>query len=155
MSNPAHKLDLANEQTANLAEELRISIGRLNRRLREAGNFGEFTLSQTKVLAHLERAGPATVTALAEAEGMRPQSMSSIVAALKAAGMVAGSPDPQDGRQTVLSLTDKCRRTVAAARAAKQDWLFRALQSKLSPAEQQKLAAAVTLLDRLIEQPSN
>jgi DNA-binding MarR family transcriptional regulator len=92
-----------------------------------------------------------TVTALAEAEGMRPQSMSGLVSVLKAEGMVEGMPDPNDGRQTVLSLTDKCRKTVAAARAAKQDWLFRAMQSKLTPAEQQKLAAAIALLDRLIE----
>jgi DNA-binding MarR family transcriptional regulator len=144
MSNPA-------AQTTSLAEALRGTIGKLNRRLREAGNFGEFTLSQSKVLVHLERSGPATVTALAEAEGMRPQSMSGIVSALKAAGMIEGNPDPGDGRQTVLSLTDKCRSTVAAARAAKQDWLFRALQSKLTPAEQQQLSGAVALLDRLIE----
>jgi len=136
---------------AALAAELRVSIGKLNRRLREAGNFGDFTLSQSKVLIHLERNGPMTVTALAEAEGMRPQSMSGLVSALKAAGMVEGTPDPNDGRQTVLDLTAKCRKTVAAARAAKQDWLFRAVQSRLSPAEQQKLAGAVALLDRLIE----
>jgi DNA-binding MarR family transcriptional regulator len=136
---------------ATIAAELRVSIGKLNRRLREAGNFGDFTLSQSKVLIHLERSGPMTVTALAEAEGMRPQSMSGLVSALKAAGMVEGTPDPNDGRQTVLSLTAKCRKTVAAARAAKQDWLFRAMQARLSPAEQQKLAGAIALLDRLIE----
>jgi DNA-binding MarR family transcriptional regulator len=136
---------------AVIAAELRVSIGRLNRRLREEGKFGDFTLSQSKVLIHLERNGPMTVTALAEAEGMRPQSMSGLVSVLKAEGMVEGMPDPNDGRQTVLSLTDKCRKTVAAARAAKQDWLFRAMQSKLTPAEQQKLAAAIALLDRLIE----
>jgi len=151
MSNLAQKPDPATEAAADLAGQLRLTISKLNRRLREEGNFGDFTLSQSKVLIHLERSGPATVTALAEAEGMRPQSMSGIVAALKAAGMVEGSPDPNDGRQTVLSLTDKCRKTVAAARAAKQDWLFRALQSKLSLAEHQKLAAAVALLNRLIE----
>jgi DNA-binding MarR family transcriptional regulator len=151
MTNAARKPDPAAEATAALAEQLRSAIGRLNRRLREEGNFGDFTLSQSKVLIHLERNGPMTVTALAEAEGMRPQSMSGLVSTLRSAGMVEGTPDPNDGRSTVLSLTDKCRRTVAAARAAKADWLFRTLQSKLTPAEQQKLAAATLLLDRLIE----
>ena len=151
MSSPARKPDPAAEPTSSLAEALRGSISRLNRRLREAGNFGDFTLSQSKVLLHLERSGPATVTALADAEGMRPQSMSGIVSALKAAGMIEGSPDPADGRQTVLSLTDKCRKTVATARAAKQDWLVHVLQQKLTPAEQQKVAGAIALLDRLIE----
>jgi DNA-binding MarR family transcriptional regulator len=151
MSNAARKPDPDTETAASIAAELRVTISRLNRRLREEGNFGDFTLSQSKVLIHLERNGPMTVTALAEAEGMRPQSMSGLVSTLKAAGMVEGTPDPNDGRQTVLDLTDKCRKTVATARAAKQDWLFRAMQSKLTPAEQTKLAGAIALLDRLIE----
>ena len=151
MSNAVRKLDPATEQAAALAEQLRGTISRVNRRLREEGNFGDFTLSQSKVLIQLERNGPMTVTALAETEGMRPQSMSGLVSALKAAGMVEGTPDPNDGRQTVLSLTDKCRRTVATARAAKQDWLFRTLQQKLTAAEQQKVAGAIALLDRLLE----
>ncbi|HEY4200281.1 MAG TPA: MarR family transcriptional regulator [Devosiaceae bacterium] len=147
MNTPAPKSELA----ASLAEQLRLTVSKLNRRLREEGNFGDFTHSQTKVLVRLERLGPVTVTTLAEAEGMRPQSMSGIISALRAAGWVEGTPDPNDGRQTVLSLTDKCRTTVAAARAAKQDWLFRALQQKLTPAEQQMLSGAVALLERLIE----
>jgi DNA-binding MarR family transcriptional regulator len=151
MSNPDRKADASPAPAARLAEQLRLTIGKLNRRLREEGNFGDLTLSQSKVLLRLERGGPATVTVLAEAEGIRPQSMSGIVAALKAAGMVEGRPDPGDGRQTVLSLTAKCRRAAAAARAAKQDWLFRALQQKLTAAEQQRLAGAVALLERLIE----
>ncbi len=151
MSNLARKPDPATDAAYALAEQLRGSVGRLNRRLREQGNFGDITLAQSKALVQLERSGPMTVTALAEAEGMRPQSMSGLVTALKAVGMIDGTPDPNDGRQTVLSLSDKCRRTIAEARAAKQDWLFRALQSKLSPAEQQKLAALLPLLDRLLE----
>jgi len=151
MTNLARQSDPETDATAALAEHLRGTIGRLNRRLREQGNFGDFTLSQSKVLMQLESSGPLTVTALAEREGMRPQSMSSLVSALKSAGMVEGAPDPDDGRQIVLSLTDKCRRTVAAARAAKADWLFRALQHKLTPAEQQKLSGAIALLDRLLE----
>jgi DNA-binding MarR family transcriptional regulator len=151
MSSVVRKSDPATVQAAALAEQLRGTISRVNRRLREEGNFGDFTLSQSKVLIQLERNGPMTVTGLAETEGMRPQSMSGLVSALKAAGMVEGTPDPNDGRQTVLSLTDKCRRTLAIARAAKQDWLFRAVQQKLTGAEQQELGAAVKLLDRLLE----
>ena len=40
---------------------------------------------------------------------MRPQSMSTAIAALEAAGLVRGAPDPDDGRQTIMSLTDSCR----------------------------------------------
>ena len=43
---------------------------------------------------------------LACAEGMRPQSMNTVIADLDAAGLIRGAPDPADGRRTVISLTD-------------------------------------------------
>jgi DNA-binding MarR family transcriptional regulator len=132
-----------------LAVDLRVVIGQLRRRLREQASFGDLTFSQTSVLSRLDREGPATVTSLARAEGMRPQSMGATVSALQAAGLVSGSPDPKDGRQTILSLTPTCQEWLKAGRAAREDWLFRTIQSKLSPAEQEELASAVELLKRL------
>jgi DNA-binding MarR family transcriptional regulator len=134
-----------------LAAELRILIGRLKRRLREQAHLGDFTSSQSAALRHLHREGPATVTALAKAEGMRPQSMGAIVAVLEAAGLVSGAPDPDDGRQTILSLTDVCRERLAAGRAAREDWLLRAIEAHLTPSEQEQVAGAVALLKRLVE----
>ena len=83
---------------------------------------------------------------------MRPQSMATIIAALEAAGLVAGSPDPTDGRQTLLSLTDHCRQWLGRGRAARQDWLSRTIETRLSPEEQDRLIAAVPLLRRLLEE---
>jgi DNA-binding MarR family transcriptional regulator len=134
-----------------LAGELRVVVGQLRRRLREQAGSGDLTWSQTSVLSRLEREGPATVTSLARAEGMRPQSMGATVSALEAAGLVSGSPDPQDGRQTILSLTAACREWIKVSRAAKEDWLFQAIQSKLSSEEQGELAKGVELLKRLAE----
>jgi DNA-binding MarR family transcriptional regulator len=134
-----------------LAGDLRVVISQLRRRLREQSSIGDLTWSQTSVLSRLEREGSATVSSLARAEGMRPQSMGATVSALEAAGLVNGSPDPEDGRQTILSLTPACREWIKAARAAKEDWLFRAIQSKLSPEEQGELAKGVELLKRLAE----
>jgi DNA-binding MarR family transcriptional regulator len=134
-----------------LAVELRSTISKIIRRLREQAPSGELTWSQQKVLLRLEKDGPATVTALAQAEGVRPQSMGATVAVLRDAGLVVGSPDPSDGRQTVLSLTEACRAQFKANRAAKEDWLNRAIQTKLSAAEQGELATALRLLNRLLE----
>jgi DNA-binding MarR family transcriptional regulator len=134
-----------------LAGELRVLLGRLKRRLQEQASAGDFTPSQLAVLRHLEREGPATVTTLARTEGVRPQSMGATVAVLEAAGLVRGAPDPADGRQTILSLTATVREKFKASRAARQDWLFRAIRAKLAPAEQETLAAAVELLKRLVE----
>jgi len=99
----------------------------------------------------LESEGSATTSALARAEGMRPQSMGAVVAALEAAGLIAGTPAPADGRQTILALTDPCRDWLAQRRAARQDWLARTLEARLSPEELDQLAAAIPLLQRLIQ----
>jgi len=138
-------------QLAALAGELRVVIGKLIRRAREQSNAGDFTNAQKSVLLRLERDGPATVSMLARAEGVRPQSMRITVAALEAAGAVSGKPDPQDGRQTFLSLTPAFAKILRNGRAAREDWLFRALQAQLAPREHEQLAAAVKLLSRLAD----
>lgn len=137
------------ERLAALAGELRISVGKLVRRLREQSQAGDFTSSQRSVLLRLERDGPATVSALARAESVRPQSMRITVAGLEAQGAVSGTPDPDDGRQTLIALTPAFRAKVKASRAAKEDWLLHALQSQLSAREQALLASAAKLLERL------
>ena len=64
---------------------------------------------------------------------------------------MSGKPDPKDGRQTFLSLTPSFLKIVRNGRAAKEDWLFRALQAQLAPREHEQLAAAVKLLSRLAD----
>lgn len=141
--------DRSNLNVLDLAGDLRTVIGKLRRRLREHGNFGELTPSQMSVLGRLERDGPATVSALARAEGMRQQSMGAIVSSLQTAGFVSGSADPNDRRQTILALTEASREWIKASRARREDWLCRVIQSQLSPAEQEGLAAAVEYLSRI------
>ncbi len=138
-------------RTSALAEDLRLLMGTLKRRLREQGQSEDLPPSQVAVLLRLEKHGPATVSALARSEGMRPQSMGAAIAVLEQAGLVRGAPDPDDGRQTIMSLTDACRERLRTGRAARQDWLSRAIAAKLSAKEQQELATAVQLLKRLVE----
>ncbi|HEY4446605.1 MAG TPA: MarR family transcriptional regulator [Steroidobacteraceae bacterium] len=134
-----------------LASELRVLIGKLKRRLREEAHSGDLTWSQTAVLSLLEREGPATVTTLAKAEGVRPQSMGATVSVLEEAGLVSGAPDPADGRQTMLSLTPACREMIQLSRAAREDWLFRAIRTKLAAREVEELATGIELLKRLVD----
>ena len=145
------QIDAEAARVAAVAGELRALIGKLRRRLREEAPPGDFTPSQLSVLARLDREGPATVTMLARAEAMRPQSMGAIVSALQAAGLVGGAPDPSDGRQIILSLTALARETIDASRAAREDWLFRTIRAKLTPDEQKELARGVELLKCLVE----
>lgn len=141
----------ASDRAADLAAEFRVVLGKLKRRLREHANKGDLSLSQMAVLGYLDREGPSTVTALARAEGVRPQSMGATVAALEEAGLVSGAPHPADGRQIMLSLTATAREWIKASRAAREDWLSQAIRSHLSPAEQEELAKAAALLRRLVE----
>lgn len=138
-------------RTMALAGELRVLIGQLRRRLREQGSVGDLTGSQLAALRRLESEGPITVTMLARAEGMRPQSMGANVGVLEAAGLVSGTPDPKDGRQTVLSLTPKCREMIQAGRMAREDWLFRVLNTHFSQQEREELERATALLKRLAQ----
>ena len=106
---------------STLAAELRTVFRKLKLRLREHGGHSDLTLSQISVVLRLEKDGSATVSSLARAEGMRPQSMSAVVTPLQESGLVRGAPDPSDGRQTLMSLTPKCLKALQEGRTARQD----------------------------------
>jgi DNA-binding MarR family transcriptional regulator len=141
--------DAETRRISALAEQLRVSVRELKRRLLAQSDSGDLTGSQTAVLIRLERDGPATISALAKAEGMRPQSMGTNIAQLEAAGLVRGAPDPSDGRQTIVSVTPVFAEWIAAGRAARQGWLFEAIRKNLNATEQMQLAAALELLKRI------
>ena len=137
---------------SELAAELRATFGNLKRKVRQQGDQNDFTSSQIAVLLRLEKDGPATVSSLARAEGMRPQSMSAVIAPLEEMGFVAGVTDPNDGRKTLMSLTKACKKAIEDGRAARQDWLAQAIQQRLSPQEQKQVSSAIKLLARLTEE---
>lgn len=149
MSKPQNSIEIA--QLHAIAGDLRVLIGSLKRRLREETHIGDLTWSQVLVLTRIDREGPATVSTLARAEGVRPQSMGETISVLKEFGLVSGTPDPNDGRQTILSLTEACREWIQAARAAREDWLFRTISTQFNRVEQEQLATAVELLKRLVD----
>jgi DNA-binding MarR family transcriptional regulator len=132
--------------TSNLAHELRESIGRVIRRLRaEPGP----ALSLLVVLAGLDREGPASVSDLAAAQRMRPQSMAQTVKELEQAGLVTRRPDPADGRRAFVELTPAGRKTLDDSRAAREDWLALTLERELDATERAELRRALALLDRI------
>ncbi len=142
---------IAPERVAALATDLRAVFAQLKRCLRAHSNAGDLTPSQAAVVLLLERDGPATVSELSRVAGVRSQSMGATVAALEAAGYVAGAPDPGDGRRIILSLTEACRRWLAEGRAARSDWLSRTITERLDAGEQEDLERAVLLLRRLVD----
>jgi len=143
------------EIASELAAQIRTVLSRLKRRLREQGGRDDLTPSQVSVILRLEKDGAATVSDLARAEGMRPQSMSTIVTSLQDAGLVSGIPDSNDGRKTLMSLSKECEKLLKEGRAARQDWLTSVILQKLSSQEQQQLSATIELLSRLTEEGGN
>ncbi|MDN5757525.1 MAG: MarR family transcriptional regulator [Tomitella sp.] len=141
------------EDTLALAAGLRVAVSRLSRRLREQFRAGQFTPSHRAALGRIERAGPMTLTALARAEGIRPQSMGAIVDVLVTSGFVVAERDPADGRRRNLSLTRSGREWIRETRIRRDDWLYAALADTLTAEEQRRLAECLPLLERLVETP--
>ncbi|WP_420037403.1 MarR family transcriptional regulator [Streptomyces sp. cg28] len=134
-----------------VAADLATVVGRLSRRLRTASPDSLLTPTQRTVLARLDTEGPATTAALARSEYVKPQSMRLTLGALEERGFVARTPDPNDGRQSVVSITDDGRAILVAVRAAKHSWLAQAIDAEFDPAERRLVAEATVLLGRLVE----
>ena len=135
-------------QIASAASELRLVLGQLVRRLRREYTF---PVAQATVLSRLDREGPQTTSALAAAERVRPQSMAQTIAELAADELVARHPDPADGRQILIELTEQGRDRLHEERRRREGWLAEAIAAELTAEEQQVLIAAVPLLRRLSE----
>jgi DNA-binding MarR family transcriptional regulator len=132
-----------------VAAALRVSIGLLMRRLRQVQVEGELTLPENSALVRLDRGGPATPSALARLERISPQSMGATLAALEARGLIKRQPDPNDGRRTVMSVTEAGQQVLGDKRNARTEQLARALEVDFTTAELKQLMAAVPLLERL------
>ena len=133
---------------AQLAEQLRVAITRLNRRLRQTRPVGELTQNQLSVLASLEMAGAMTPRELSESERVQPPTMTKVLAKLEERGLVQRAPHPTDGRQVLLSATESGRAVLLEQRRVKAEWLTRRLAGLPAP-DREVLAQAAEILDRI------
>lgn len=130
------------------AHELQVAVMRLARRLRaERGDHG-LTLTQLAVLATLSRHGQMSPSDLASHERVQPPSMTRTINGLVDLGLVERSPDPDDGRQVRVDLTDEGRTLLAQDRAQREEWLSRQM-ADLTPEERATMKKAASILDRL------
>jgi DNA-binding MarR family transcriptional regulator len=137
-------------QTRNhsgLAEDLRISIARLSRRLRRQGSHS-LTITQYAALSAVNQQSSMTPRELAEHEKVQPPSMTRVIAALEERGLLERSAHPTDGRQVVLNLTDQGRALVKEERRRKEAWLSQRLR-ELTPEERAILRKAAPILQKI------
>ncbi|MBO2448932.1 MarR family transcriptional regulator [Actinomadura barringtoniae] len=133
---------------AETARELRLVVGRLVRRARGREDLPS---SQVAVIGYLDRDGSMSTSELAQLQRVRHQSMARTVGQLEDMGLVERRPHPQDGRKSLIVLTDAGREVIEAQRERRADWLAEAITAELSEAERERLAEAVGLLGRLAD----
>lgn len=135
----------------DLAPRLRMSVLRLARRLRQEAPEG-ITQSQLSVLAVLHRDGPTGIGALAAIERVKPPTVTRIVDHLEQRGLVSRAADPRDGRCVRVALTTSGTALVTGTRRRRDAYLAARLAT-LEPAERDRVANAVDVLEALLEDP--
>ena len=131
-----------------LASSLRLAVMRLARRMRAERPDSDLSLTQLSALAVLERQGPLTPRELAAAERIRPPSMTRVVAALEAAGLVIRTDHPSDGRQVLLATSPAGVALLREDRRRREAWLAQRL-GELDADDREVLQRAAAVLDRL------
>ncbi|MEU7057132.1 MarR family transcriptional regulator [Streptomyces sp. NPDC046197] len=139
------------DSAARAARDLRVVFSRLRRRIREVAQDDDLTPSQVSALTLVGKHGAATASALAQAEGVRPQSMAATLAALDQRGLIRRSPDPADGRRQLVTLTEAGRGRIEGDRQVREEWLARALEDGYTEDERRTLIEAFALLERLTQ----
>ncbi len=133
---------------APLANELRLAIHRLTRRLRQQHPTHDLTLTQISALAIIWREGPITAGELAVREQVRPPSITRVVDGLESAGVVIRKDNPADGRQVLVEITDEGVRRMESYVEAREAWLARQL-AELSTKDRETLHRAAVILNDL------
>jgi DNA-binding MarR family transcriptional regulator len=133
------------------ASQLRTAIVRTARVLRQdaAGEAG-LGPSAIAALATINRDGPLTPSELADVEHVKRPSMTRTLACLDREGLIERTPDPADGRSSLVSVSAAGRERLALLRRRKSAYLARRLRN-LDPDEVATLARAAEILERMRE----
>jgi DNA-binding MarR family transcriptional regulator len=132
----------------DVASALQKSIVIYLRRIRQRPVREELPAPEMTALVRLDL-GPATPSALAREEHITPQAMGVTVSALVRRGLAERHPDPDDGRLTIVSLTEAGRQVVRGKVSARSSQLAAALSERFTSEELQVLLAAAPLIERL------
>jgi len=138
---------------AELADRLHSLAIHLLRRVAAADQRAGVTGPRLSALSVLVLGGgPRTLGALAEAEHVRPPTMTRLIQAMEAEGLVARSPSPDDARATLIRATPAGARILRRARQRRLAAL-RGLLAGLGAGERRSVLGAVHLLERALAGP--
>src|SRR6185295_10656114 len=121
--------------------------------LREGLNDTRFSLTEGRVLYELAHRDPTTATALAAELDLDPGYLSRILRRFGEDGLVAKKRAPNDGRQSLIAITAKGRKAFAPLNKGSRDQVA-ALLERLAPAEQERVVAAMAMVENTLVPPS-
>lgn len=132
----------------HIAQSLHSAAIHLLRRLRLTDAASGLNSARLSALSVIVFSGPISLGRLAEAEQVRPPTMTRIVNALEARALVTKGSDTNDRRSIRLAATTKGKRLLLAARRHRTRALAQQTAS-LPPSEQRTLQAAISILNNL------
>ncbi len=106
---------------------------------------GELSSSQFEVLWYVAAAGSTPMEAIALHLGVKPPSVTALIAALERKGLVNRTRDLHDRRIVSVVLTPAAKRRLASIKKRKEQ-IFESLFSKLSASDRKELIRLLTLL---------
>jgi DNA-binding MarR family transcriptional regulator/N-acetylglutamate synthase-like GNAT family acetyltransferase len=117
--------------------------------LQEGWLNSSFSLTEARVLYELAHREKPTATVVCDSLELDPGYLSRILSAFEKRGLVEKTPSEDDGRQSLLALTDEGRRQFAPleARTIQQ---VSGMLSKLSENEQRQLIGAMQTIEELL-----
>jgi DNA-binding MarR family transcriptional regulator len=134
------------------AQDLRVAIGRVARRLRQlyaTERESAASFIELGILVHLEREGPASPSTLAAREGVTSQAIAGTVRELERRALVERTSGQTDRRRVAVAITDTGRELLMSREHAVVDAMVTALADGYTPAERRQLESAIPLLNRL------
>lgn len=134
------------------AVHLRMAIVRTARRLRQeaAAEASGLTPTSTSALAAIDVHGPLTPSELAAIERVKRPTMTRTLGCLEREGLIERTPDPADGRSSLIAINAAGRERLRRLRGRKNAYLARRMRG-LSAEEVETLERAAEILDRMRE----
>jgi DNA-binding MarR family transcriptional regulator len=144
---------LASTTEVDLANQLRIVMGKLSRRLREsdAATGTGLTPARISALLNVDRNGPIRLSGLAESEGLNPTMLSRMVADFVQQGIFHREWDDADRRAAWVRCTDEGHALAVSLRGHRTEVVESALAG-LPDADRRRIENAVPSLLKLAEQ---
>ena len=146
---PSPTAPLAADPAERTADRLHSAAIHLLRRLRREDARTGLSAPRLSALSVVVFGGPLTLGELANAEQVRPPTMTRLVSALEDEGLVTREPDASDGRLTRIRATARGRTLLMRGRA----WRVAALSAEvraLTEADRDVVERAVEILEGVI-----